>query len=747
MSITTSQPGRAIRVATAFLAALLVAGLFSTAQSAPAGAAVAGAFTRAGSMSTARYDHASVRLNDGRVLVAGGWSTKSAELFTPATKQWSPAPSMKDIRAEFTMTLLKDGRVLAVGGYNSGAQATAELYDPASNTWTRTGSMTYARYRHTATLLADGKVLIAGGEGDAPATSELYDPSTGTFGSVAGMNYYRDQHVAARVSNTKVLVAGTDEYCCNDTINRTAEVYSESSNSWNLVGQMGVGRRYGATATALLDGRVLISGGEGSGYEATSAAEIFDPATNTFSFTGDMNYARDYHQATRLSDGRVLVTGGYGSDGSAEIWDPSTGEFQLTGSLVEDRSEHTATALASGKVLVAGGSGDNGTLDSSELFDPAGSNVQDDKVTPMVAWSGSESLAVWQDGRNGNPDIYGARIDSTGHVIDGSGFPISTAAGEQTQPTVAWNGSSFLVVWTDRRSGTDTNIYSTKVSTSGVVSNPSGKVVSNAANDQSFPTARANRSGQWLVAWQDGRSGTSTDIYGTKVTSTGTISSPSGVAISTAVRDQRRPNVASDGSNWLVVWGDRRPSDGNMDVYSTRVTSAGAVANPSGVAVSTAAHDQSNPVVAFNGTTYMVVWSDYRSNTSLDIYGSRVNTSGTALNASGIAISKRTGVTEASPYLSAIGANFLVAWQDNRNGSFDIYSTRVSETGSVLSANGVKVTGAAFDQSTPAVDVNAGNQFLVIWGDTRSGGTSDIYANRVSNTGVVQSGNGFAVAT
>ena len=162
---------------------------------------------------------------------------------------------------------------------------------------------------------------------------------------------------------------------------------------------------------------------------------------------------------------------------------------------------------------------------------------------------------------------------------------------------------------------------------------------------------------------------------------------------------------------------------------------------------STAAHDQSNPVVAFNGTTYIVVWSDYRSNTSLDIYGSRVNTSGTTLDASGIAISKRTGVTEASPTCRPSEPNFLVAWQDSRNGSFDIFSTRVSETGSVLSPNGVKVTGAAFDQSTPAVDLNAGNQFLVVWGDTRSGSTSDIYANRVSNTGVVQSSNGFAVAT
>ena len=63
-------------------------------------------------------------------------------------------------------------------------------------------------------------------------------------------------------------------------------------------------------------------------------------------------------------------------------------------------------------MLVAGGYGDNGDLDTAELFDPASSNIQDDKITPKVAWSGSESLVVWQDGRNGNPDIYGARIDT-----------------------------------------------------------------------------------------------------------------------------------------------------------------------------------------------------------------------------------------------------------------------------------------------------------------------------------------------
>ena len=69
-----------------------------------------------------------------------------------------------------------------------------------------------------------------------------------------------------------------------------------------------------------------------------------------------------------------------------------------------------------------------------------------------------------------------------------------------------------------------------------------------------------------------------------------------------------------------------------------------------------------------------------------------------------------------------------------------------SETGSVLSPTGVKVNGAAFEQSTPAVGVS-GNQFLVVWGDTRSGANSDIYGTKVSTSGAVQSSNGFAIAT
>jgi hypothetical protein len=363
------------------------------------------------------------------------------------------------------------------------------------------------------------------------------------------------------------------------------------------------------------------------------------------------------------------------------------------------------------------------------------------KTNPKAAWSGSRTLVVWEDYRNGESDIYGTLVDSSGNVMNTSGIAISKSKRAQLQPTVAWNGSNFLVVWSDARSDIDYDIYGTLVSPSGVVAKPGGVAISTAAGDQSYPSARANGSTR-LVAWQDDRNAT-TDIYSTRVTSAGTPTNSGGVAISKAAHDQRRPSVASNGSGWLVVWGDRRPSNSNSDIYSTRVTTAGAVTSANGVAVSTAAHDQAAPSVAWNGSTYLVVWSDYRSNTSLDVYGSRISSAGATLNASGIAISKRTGVTEAGATLTAIGSNFLVVWQDDRNGSFDIYGSRMSSSGGVLNANGIKVNGAAGDQAYPAIALN-GNTYLPVWADSRTASTS-IYGARVTSTGTINKA-GFPIA-
>lgn len=149
------------------------------------------AWRPAASMSKPRYTDAATLLNNGRVLVAGGWyatsnsdpSHNTAEIYDPATNAWAATAPMTSARADYSLVLLADGRVLAAGGVNPAytVQASSEIYDPATGAWTATGDMTVGTMWSAAGLLPDGRVLMAGGALDALAggltnVSQIYSP-------------------------------------------------------------------------------------------------------------------------------------------------------------------------------------------------------------------------------------------------------------------------------------------------------------------------------------------------------------------------------------------------------------------------------------------------------------------------------------------------------------------------------------------------------------------------------------------
>jgi hypothetical protein len=260
------------------------------------------------------------------------------------------------------------------------------MYDIASGTWSLTGDLAGSRYAHTATLLPNGDVLVAAGFVKGTifptnrATAEFYNPSSGAW-TVAG-NVGGGDHTATLLRNGKVLVAGGHSYSGFglDIHTNGAALYNPATNTWTSTGSM-ADRRARHTATLLRNGKVLVAGGydwNSSSYR--SSAELYDPATGTWSATGNLTQARADHTATLLQSGKVLVTGGTSSSASgpyvtsAELYDPATGTWTTTGSLESGRAYHTATLLASNRVLVTGGRNGNGALATAELYDPATGN-------------------------------------------------------------------------------------------------------------------------------------------------------------------------------------------------------------------------------------------------------------------------------------------------------------------------------------------------------------------------------------
>ena len=390
------------------------------------------------SLGLPRFEHEAVLLDDGRVLVGGGFTgiannnvvvpipIELIQIYDPGTDMWSFLGPMEGLGVLYSAVKLADGRVLFVGlGIEDQTEGTTSVFDPATSSWAKLPPPRSPRGFPETFLLDDGRILVVGGWDFGGSSSvysldyvgavEIVDPEAGDWHQAAPMHQiFEDRPLFLSLNDGRVMAMGAVDDGSSDPTAH-AEMYDPSTDTWTVISS--VEPFYLPTgAVELSDGRLLVFG-ELSTYRSMSSrsgkvthvelpdgrqlnarefaeqfptAKIYDLAADAWTPAGEMIHSRSQGTLTLLPDGRVLAAGG--EDGwskdfllhsTTEIFDPRTNSWSPGPDLSELRGSHSATLLPDGRVLLAGGIGM--VLEIEEVYPLASSETVDPNSPGMGA--------------------------------------------------------------------------------------------------------------------------------------------------------------------------------------------------------------------------------------------------------------------------------------------------------------------------------------------------------------------------
>lgn len=364
-----------------------------------------------------------------------------------------------------------------------------------------------------------------------------------------------------------------------------------------------------------------------------------------------------------------------------------------------------------------------------------------DQSAPAVAALGDGYLVVWEDARNRGAgagiDLYGVRISAEGMVMDDPPIPVAVGEGDQKRPDLAAVDEAWMVVWHDLRTGVDFDTLGVRITGDGTVLDADAISIGEGPGSQWNPSVAYN-GGQFLVVWQDRAAGLYHDLFGRRLDAGGTIIDAEPLVVAKDPEDgvdRVKPEVTAEGNGFVVVWEDGRHSTefSNRDIYSARISEAGGMGGEGGVAVSLAVKDQRAPRVAAGPHGVLAVWEDFRNGRDNDIFGQWITGEAqTGAGESDLKISTRVN-GQRHPRVAANNDVFLAVWEDDRNGTdWDIYGMRISvASGTALDSTALPIGAAHSQQQWPAVTF-ANGEFYVVWQDFRNGVDFELYGARVS---------------
>jgi len=376
--------------------------------------------------------------------------------------------------------------------------------------------------------------------------------------------------------------------------------------------------------------------------------------------------------------------------------------------------------------------------------------VADAQESPVLCSNGSGGIIVaWQDRRaSTNYDIYAQALNGNGTLLwaPSTGVPVCTATNNQILEVIATDAVGGAIIgWRDGRNGTlNSDVYAQRVNGSGVVQwAADGIPICTATMTQTDVRILPDGVGGAFLVWRDQRSGPFTDdIYAQSVDATGTTRwTANGVAVAAVAQSQVEPSISTDGKfGLLVAWQDTRNGT-DSDIYVQRIKPDGTARwAANGIQVCDQDSTQLHPLVATDGLAGAIVaWNDQRTGSkNADIYAQRVDSTGVvAWAANGIAVCSADSTQSLSTIVPDKSGGVILGWDDGRAAgtNFDIYAQGLTRNGAIRwTTNGVQIASAANNRhlTTSAPDGFGGALFA--FEDNRSG-FYDVFAYRISPVG------------
>ena len=360
------------------------------------------------------------------------------------------------------------------------------------------------------------------------------------------------------------------------------------------------------------------------------------------------------------------------------------------------------------------------------VLDTSGIRVADIHVSdasPAVAHDGANFVILWDDDVQ-TTEVRAVRVAPQGTVLD-SIVTVARRTYSDDQPAITFGGTGYLTVWLSEgeHQRSHNQMLGARLTSQMEVLDTAAILLSAEVNSQLDP-AVAYDGVNYLVAWWDDRGDADGGIYAARVSEAGEMLDSAAFLLEPGVATPRQPAVAFDGTNYLVVWSN------HYALWGARVTPQGAVLDSGGFYISAGG----SAAVDFDGN-WLVVWSESRG-----IVGCRVTSQGVVLDPSGFVIQSRGSAGE--PAVCCGSSNSLVAWHDLRGSNYAIYGARVTPDAQVLDTAGFRISPTTQDQRSPAITFD-GADYLVAW--ERLGWR--IFAARVSLQGQVLDTQGIVVSS